>query len=199
MYLLERVCGKGLQVHLELLSRHLPQGMPIRDQFKVKLVAGGLKLLKQVREVGLGASLAILEPHAVFTQFCPSLLSKFIEFSGEIGPNLVEPIERAAIGCVVSLNSPSKKIALKADGEIEPAPVDQVPERFTDRIELPGDTEDPGLQFRRTNAGGTKHRVLSVEELPVTPSKDPFLLGKAPGQGRPGHGGERKELGRGEP
>lgn len=54
--LLERVRGKGLKVLLELLTRHLPQGMPIRDQFKVQAVAGGVKLLKQVAEIGLGTS-----------------------------------------------------------------------------------------------------------------------------------------------
>ena len=189
MCLLERVCGKGLEMLLELLSRHLPQGMPIRNQFEVKLVAGGLKLLIQVAEIGLGTSLAIFEPHPVFMQFCPSPLGKFIEFNGEIGTNLVELSERAAVRCVVSLNPPRKKIALKADGEIEPAPVDQVPERLTDRIKLPGDAEDPGLKFRRADARGTNHRVLGVEELPVPPSKDPFLLRKATGQGRPGHSG----------
>ena len=147
VYLLERVSSKALEVLLELLTRHLPQGMPIRDQFKVELVAGGLKLLKQVRNVGFGTSLAILEPHAVFAQFRPSHLPKFIQFRGEIGADLVKLIERAAIGCIVALNPPGKKIALKADGEIEPAPADQVPERLSDRVELPGDAEDAGLKF----------------------------------------------------
>ena len=94
--LLERVFGKGLEMLLELLTRHLPQGMPIRDQLKVQAVAGGLKLLKQVTDIGLGTSLTVLDPHAVFTQFCPGLLGKFIELSAKVGTNFVELIERWA-------------------------------------------------------------------------------------------------------
>jgi hypothetical protein len=38
----------------ELLARHLPQGLPIRDQFKIQPVAGELKLPKQILETRLG-------------------------------------------------------------------------------------------------------------------------------------------------
>src|SRR5208337_5254240 len=113
--------------------------------------------------------------------------------------NLIELIECPGIGGAVSLDPPSEKTPPEPDGKIVPAPVDQVPERFAGRIELPGQAEDPRLKLGGTDPRGTNHSVLSVEQLPIPPGKDPFFLGEATGQGRPGQGREGKELRRGEP
>ena len=103
-----------MEVLLELLACHFSQRVTVRDQFRVKLGAGGLELLKHIAEISFSAGLTIFQSHPVFSQLCPSLLGEFIEFSGEIGTNLVEPIEGTGIGCVVPLNASSKKTALKA-------------------------------------------------------------------------------------
>ena len=75
-----RLCGEGPQMLFELLARHLPQGLPIRYQFKIQPVTGELKLPKHILETRFGSSPTILEPHAEFTQFRPGFLGKLVEF-----------------------------------------------------------------------------------------------------------------------
>jgi len=102
-------CSKGVEVVLKPISCHFSKRMAVRDHLEVKLVAGGLELLKHIAEISFGTSLTIFQPYPALTQLCPSLLGKFIEFSGEIGTNLAELIEGTGIGCVVPLNAPSKE------------------------------------------------------------------------------------------
>ena len=134
---------------LEHLPSHFAQGVAVRDQLELEPRVGGVQLPGQFLEVGAGARLAVLESHGEIPEHGASLRHQAVEFNRHLAADFFKLLQGLHEMLVVPLDAPGEELTLETNGEIELAvrAAQELAKSLADRVELPGDAEDPLLEF----------------------------------------------------